>query len=311
MALYYTWNSNLTEWSCGYDFETSSNTGIEPTPTVSKFQVTLDENVPKTWDGYKAVLTDGFYTFEENLTTALSYGTAFNPTVGAIFNQDATVAVKSLYLDPGMFFVPNDEDTIIFYYPPESQGSITNLAAGASRLLKTPTINSLHVTDGKIVFDGNGYIQFPDNTFPDGVFGDGEWTMDVWYELDWSSRATQIIFGRGENPRYDIFVDEIGTILVGGGPTLVNEKAPENSRRFTLEVWDNNGTLTWTSYINGVKQREGTWTHTNLRTAEMWLGGDPTSGTSRNIIGNIAHFSIRAKADHRGQNFEVAENPYV
>lgn len=99
MALYYTWNSNLTEWSCGYDFDTSSNTGIEPTPTVSKFQVTLDEDVPKTWDGYKAILADGIYTFENTLTSGLIYGDYYIPEIGNIYSADTMIKICSLFDD--------------------------------------------------------------------------------------------------------------------------------------------------------------------------------------------------------------------
>lgn len=67
----------------------------------------------------------------------------------------------------------------------------------------------------------------------------------------------------------------------------------------------------WTTYINGTKQIKGNWSSSSLRTAEMWFGGNPTtSGIRHNIIGTIAYFSVRAVADHKGQSFEVAENPY-
>lgn len=49
-----------------------------------------------TWSGYKAVLTDGVYSFEKTVTEGLSYGTAFTPEVGKVYNGDATVRC-SLY----------------------------------------------------------------------------------------------------------------------------------------------------------------------------------------------------------------------
>lgn len=51
----------------------------------------------KTWTGYKAVLSDGVYSFEETATTGLTYGTAFIPKKGTVYNADATVIISGLY----------------------------------------------------------------------------------------------------------------------------------------------------------------------------------------------------------------------
>jgi hypothetical protein len=45
----------------------------------------------KTWDGYKTIMTDGVYSFEETLTTGLTYGNGFTPIVNKVYNQDATI----------------------------------------------------------------------------------------------------------------------------------------------------------------------------------------------------------------------------
>lgn len=49
-----------------------------------------------TWDGYKAVLSNGSYSFEETLTTGLTYSVV-TPTVDGIYSADALVEVKTLY----------------------------------------------------------------------------------------------------------------------------------------------------------------------------------------------------------------------
>ena len=97
-------------WYTGYDYSNDTATGVAPVPTLSKFQVTMDEDVPKTWDGYKAVLTDGVYVFEENLTAGLTYGEAFTPKVGGIYNREVNVKVASLLL-------PIPQDGLVFYAP--------------------------------------------------------------------------------------------------------------------------------------------------------------------------------------------------
>lgn len=282
------------------------------------FDVTLDvtkTTYPAIQMVLKGVLADGYYAGEWSFDSTEKNFTGFDkePKKNRVYavSNDSLIGNYIVVIGDGNYFVINDEDTLILYCPIETNGDMVNAALGASKLLKEPAINGISVSDGKMIFDGKSYVEFPDNTFPAGVFGDGEWTMDVWYDINWDVRDTQIVFGRGESPRYDIFLRPDGKIEVGGGPVLCDSADQTNRRRFTLEVWDNSGTLTWTSYINGAKQKEGVWDSTSLRTAEMWLGGDPTSGTNRNIIGNLAHFSIRAKADHRGQSFEVTENPYA
>lgn len=310
-ALYYSWDG--VSWNSGYDYGTGGETGASPAPTVSKAQVTIDADVPKTWDGYKAVLTDGFYSFEETLTTGLSYGTAFTPVVRDIYNQDATIAVKSIHLDPGDFFVPNDEDTIILYYPPASFGEITNLAAGASRLNAAPVVKDISVEDDKMVFGVDDHlITFPANSLPEGVFGNGEFTLDIWYSTDWNNYSSSImgLFGNVAGDRYDWLTSSDGKVWIGGRDStpLVASGDPVPPRRLTFEVWNNGGTLTWTTYLNGVKNLEGTYTDTNKRNKDLYIGW--VEGT-RFLQGTVAFFSIRAVADHKGQSFDVAENPYA
>lgn len=83
-----------------YDFVTwgTSYEGEEPPPTVAKEQVTIDADVPKTWDGYKAVWSDKEgYAFEETVTEGLTYGSAFVPNPGGIYNASVTAIVEALY----------------------------------------------------------------------------------------------------------------------------------------------------------------------------------------------------------------------
>ena len=53
------------------------------------------ETSAKTWTGYRAVLNEGVYTFEDTVTTGLSY-TSVTPQVGKIYSQDASVGVNYL-----------------------------------------------------------------------------------------------------------------------------------------------------------------------------------------------------------------------
>lgn len=50
----------------------------------------------KTWTGYRAVLNEGVYTFEDTVTTGLSY-TSITPQVGSIYSSDALASVEALW----------------------------------------------------------------------------------------------------------------------------------------------------------------------------------------------------------------------
>lgn len=86
----------------------SGMTGVESTAIV-------DADALKTWDGYKAVLTNGIYEFEKTLTTGLTYGEAFTPVRGRIFDAKCTIKVEAVWtsipLDGLIFYDPLDGGT--------------------------------------------------------------------------------------------------------------------------------------------------------------------------------------------------------
>lgn len=84
-----------------YDEGWQVGTGTADAPTVTAGTVTINADVPKTWDGFKAVLTDGVYAFEATATTGLTYGNGFTPGVGVIYTADALVIVSKLYASAG------------------------------------------------------------------------------------------------------------------------------------------------------------------------------------------------------------------
>lgn len=59
---------------------------------------TLDTDVPKTWDGYKAVLANGVYVFEDSLTTGLTYSDT-KPQKYGIYNDGATMKLDWIIQD--------------------------------------------------------------------------------------------------------------------------------------------------------------------------------------------------------------------
>lgn len=51
----------------------------------------------KTWSGYLAVLVDGMYTYEDVLTTGLSYGAFYTPEIGGVYSADCSIKAGTLY----------------------------------------------------------------------------------------------------------------------------------------------------------------------------------------------------------------------
>jgi hypothetical protein len=102
-ALYTSDRLNGGTWYCNGE-------GIAPAPTVSEIKVTLDEDVPKTWDGYKAVFDGQYYSFTETITTGLTYGTAFVPVKGRVYDSACTIKLAGVWTN-----IP--QEGLIFYDP--------------------------------------------------------------------------------------------------------------------------------------------------------------------------------------------------
>ena len=69
---------------------TPGNIRISSGGSMDLYKCASVDKTNKTWTGYKAVLSDGLYSFEETLTESLVYGEMITPQVGTIYNEDAT-----------------------------------------------------------------------------------------------------------------------------------------------------------------------------------------------------------------------------
>lgn len=168
-ALYYTWDGN--EWHPGYDYGTDSPTGASPAPTVSRRTETLDADVPKTWDGYKAVLTDGVYMFEDTVTEGLTYGNGYTPTVKKIYNGDATIAVSKVWKG-------NAFDTSDSLFAIDASKGVNDLVSGGS-----PTIfgdGQEVLINGEFCFD---YARALDYTIGASMSALQDFTIEMDYTI--------------------------------------------------------------------------------------------------------------------------------
>jgi hypothetical protein len=70
------------------------------------------DTVNNTWTGYKAILADGVYSFEEIITDGLIYGDGFEPQVDEVYNSDCTVIVSKFYTGPvtAVYVIPFNEE---------------------------------------------------------------------------------------------------------------------------------------------------------------------------------------------------------
>lgn len=82
---YYGWNGTLPV----------PDNGIKVGEAAEYYKCASVDTTAKTWTGYKAVLTNGVYTFEETVTAGLTYGLVV-PEVGGIYTDGTLVRVASL-----------------------------------------------------------------------------------------------------------------------------------------------------------------------------------------------------------------------
>lgn len=131
------------------------------------------EEAPKMWDGYKAVLTDGVYTFEETVTTGLSYGNGFIPKQDGIYNADATVQVSDLWYGIS-------KDDLVFY---ASLFSESTVAETGQNLSGSPAGYTTYKGVPCALFQesGNTITAPMSNDFP---IGSSPCSLSVWICID-------------------------------------------------------------------------------------------------------------------------------
>ena len=137
--LYCSWGTNMssTSWN---------DPNWEPVEGMSsaESEVTIDLDVPKTWDGYKAVLSNGIYNFENELTTGLSWSDV-KPEILNVYSADVTV--KAEWLSQGY-----PADGVIFSAPLTSDVDIAEIGGTLNKngSLSTGTLGNADCT----VFNG-------------------------------------------------------------------------------------------------------------------------------------------------------------
>ena len=172
-----------------YDWKLDSDTPVGYwTESGKKCEGIYQENNDEdTWVGSEAIKTeDGHYVFSEEISEGLTYGTGYTPTVGKIYNKDATINVNKLWQG----FVPT-EDGLIFYASLD-----TNSTVAQTGQTMTLTKTSTQEVDGVVAtfFDSGSVIASSDERVAIGKFG----TLSAWIRPN-SPGGNQVIMYIGGN----------------------------------------------------------------------------------------------------------------
>lgn len=293
----YTMYANYAYYSTySFDAWNTDYEGEEPPPTVVKEQVTVDADVPKTWDGYKAVLVDGVHTFESTVTTGLSYGTGFTPVIGTIYNSDATVIVSRLWsgaeadLIAYFPFSTDTTDTIASFTPKDTQGATIvdgwlNFQSGETNYLRFDPISGAELTEFTVALKVKVY--------------------------EYKYNGAVVLLGTSLNESQTSFFSfpsetELrlaGQTTNGNRITLTQGTIPLNTETHIAITY--NGGI-YSIYINGVLSGNGSqpsW----VWTRDLWLGGFYGYNTDHSFAGAMRDLRIYNRALSQEEIVAIAD----
>lgn len=269
----------------------------------------------KTWTGYKAVLENGFYTITDEQKT-LEYG-SFIPEVGKVYPKEMT-GIFTPFKDPSLLPVINDPNTVFLIYPVASEGRIENIGMGKDACTGDFTCD-MTVEDNKL--KSGGKLTLPAGYLPVNALNPAsEWTLDIWFDLDLENlgEGTKAVLSSNDYSSSDMWVVsgedgsfEFRGIQPGPGPvlTLSTLEYPVTPRRITLEQWSDNGTMQISVYIDGKCIYSAAKT-VNGKFIDYGVVFPGRQNLDSWFSGHYAMISVRTVADHRGQSFEIKNNPY-
>ena len=111
-----------SSWKGTLEVETDNNNSCSST---SFYKCDSVDTTNKTWTGYKAVLADGVYSFEDTVTEGLIYGDALTPVKDVIYNDGVSIQVSKLYRGNII-----SEDGLVFHAP--LQSNFVDVVGGAT-----------------------------------------------------------------------------------------------------------------------------------------------------------------------------------
>lgn len=224
----------------------------------------------KLWSGFKAVLTDGVYTFEENVTDGLSY-TVITPATGKIYTADALCEIKTLYNG-----IP--VDGLAFYAPLTKASS----AAETGQVLIARNV-TYETVDGIpcAYFDGNATIYMPDND--ENILrlprGNMPGTISLWFKSTAVQYASIMNYCGENRTARGIWLTDSGNITLNDGYDSLSDTV---------------------GFCDDVNHFNGSWCHAlityNGTTLKLYIDGIEKSSVDYELNTGAMRFGIGAWA---------------
>lgn len=97
--------SNVMTFNTGHPEPQGGDT---PAASMDFYKCASVNTSNHSWTGYKAVLSNGIYKFESNVTSGLTYGSGFTPEVGKVYSDEARIQSE-------LFGIPTNG--LVFFAP--------------------------------------------------------------------------------------------------------------------------------------------------------------------------------------------------
>lgn len=222
------------------------------------------DTTAKTWTGYLAVLTDGVYTFEETATTGLTYGTAFTPAENNIYNADATVYIKQLYM--------GKDPTLIFHAPLMSSMS----AAETGQALTANGDVQYNFLAGRIcAYFSSGDVSIT-STIPEFPATGNPLTVMGWLYFDdvWNAANTLIRYNSDEIT----MVSYDGTIRVAYSGPYLSHGSIESTQWLHVALVSDGTNIRL--YVDGAERASAEYSLSTTTSQTLQLGGSRSGAVS-------------------------------
>lgn len=255
---------NLVYYGSGTSWEDNEYNVIEGM-SCDEIWVTVKLDVPKTWDGHKAVKSGDIYTFEDTPTTGLTYSSV-KPKRYSVYSDDASMVIRWL---PQSFPTAG----LILYAPLGSDIDIPEVGSGD---ISHDTSVELGTLNDKAcaVFNSSGDGAVVNC---DGSIGSGDFSMYTEFCLSQlrDSRICWLVSSNGS--RY-------GFEVTGGNKVrfiyLTNTYEVEANRWYPVLCVRKNGKLSF--YVNKSLVEVGNIT--NWFEAKVTIGENGFTGGIRNVM---------------------------
>lgn len=228
------------------------------------------DTASKTWTGYKAVLTDGVYSFEETVTEGLTYGNSFTPSVNVIYNQDATVRVQKLF--------NGVDETLVFHawLDAEAATAETGQAMTASGNVQYTTVNGrdcAYFDSARLTVDDISKLPVNGSNM----------TVAGWFNFAYIYDFN-FLFGYGDECVIRAYENKVQFVYNSGGFRYISSPIESNVWYHVAGTW--NGSVA-TLYVNGVSVNTSTSAVNFDASRPLTIGASDRSGNGKGYVSDI------------------------